>query len=145
MSQAEDEQAIRRIERMWDDAWNRHDAKALAALLSDDVDFVNVTGAWFKGRPEFETRMAQTHRGIFKDSKRTTLEASVKFLTPQIAVVHARWEMSGLRKSDGTLRTPWQGIITRVVKKFGDDWVIVAAHNVDVAESRGGALSPLGL
>jgi ketosteroid isomerase-like protein len=124
MSQAEDEQAIRRIERMWDDAWNRHDANALAALLSDDVDFVNVTGAWFKGRPEFEERMAQT---------------------PQIAVVHARWEMSGLRKSDGTLRTPWQGIITRVVKKFGDDWVIVAAHNVDVAESRGGALSPLGL
>ena len=133
MAQSADEEAIRRIEQTWDAAWNRHDAKALAALLSEDIDFVNVTGAWFKGRSEFEKRMLETHQGAFKNSKRTTLDTSVKFLTPEIAVVHARWEMSGLDNADGTLRQPWRGIITRVVRKMDDNWVVVAAHNVDEA------------
>jgi uncharacterized protein (TIGR02246 family) len=136
MSNAEDEEAIRRIEQMWDDAWNRHDATALGALLAEDVDFVNVTGAWFKSRAEFEQRMTQTHSGVFRSSKRTTLETSVKFLTSEIAVVHARWEMGGLRNADGELRDSWQGIITRVVRKMDGRWVVIAAHNVDVAASR---------
>ena len=79
MAQSDDAEAIRRIEQMWDAAWNRHDAKALAALLSEDVDFVNVTGAWFKGRSEFEERMRQTHEGAFKN--RWRLESSCMRLT----------------------------------------------------------------
>ena len=142
MAQSDDEEAIRRIEQTWDAAWNRHDAKALAALLSEDVDFVNVTGAWFRGRSEFEARMRETHQGAFKTSKRTTLDTSVKFLTPEIAIVHARWEMSGLGNADGTLRQPWHGIITRVVRKMDDNWVVVAAHNVDEADSSARALQP---
>jgi len=35
---------IREIQTRWDDAWNRHDVKALAALVADDVRFVNVAG-----------------------------------------------------------------------------------------------------
>jgi uncharacterized protein (TIGR02246 family) len=135
MAQSDDEEAILRIEQMWDDAWNRHDASALAALLSEDVDFVNVTGARFKGRLEFEERMRQTHQGIFRNTARTTLDTSVKFLTPEIAIVHARWEMRGLHNADGTMRPPWQGIITRVVRKMDDNWLVVAAHNVDAANS----------
>jgi uncharacterized protein (TIGR02246 family) len=142
MAQSHDEEAIRLIEQMWDAAWNRHDAKALAALLSEDVDFVNVTGAWFKGRSEFEERMHKTHQGAFKTSKRTTLDTSVKFLTPEIAIVHARWEMSGLGNADGTLRQPWRGIITRVVRKMDDTWIVVAAHNVDEADGSARAMQP---
>jgi uncharacterized protein (TIGR02246 family) len=142
MGQSADEQAVRQIEHQWDEAWNRHDAKALSALLSEDVDFVNVMGAWFKGRTEFEQRMVQTHRGPFRTSKRKTTEIAVKFLSPIIAVVLARWEMSGLHNADGTPRDPWEGIITRVVQKIGTEWTVVAAHNVDVA---GGATKPSGL
>src|SRR6186713_767117 len=44
-SQEADEQAIREIQGRWDDAWNRHDVKALSALVAEDVRFVNVAGA----------------------------------------------------------------------------------------------------
>jgi uncharacterized protein (TIGR02246 family) len=140
-----DEQSVREIETLWDGAWNRHDADALAELLVEDVDFINVTGAWFKSRAEFRERMAQTHRGVFKDSKRQTLETSVRFLSPDIAIVHARWEMSGLRNRDGSAREPWQGIITRVVLKRNGNWLVVAAHNIDLAATVGGGSSPVGL
>ena len=145
MGQTSDEQAVRHIETMWDEAWNRHDAAGLAELLVEDVDFVNVTGAWFKGRAQFKERMAKTHQGIFKNSQRRTLETRVKFLSPEIAVVHARWEMSGLSSPDGSSLKPWQGIITRVVKKWGDTWKVVAAHNVDVADASGVTSFPTGL
>ncbi len=143
--QSADEQSVREIETAWDDAWNRHDADALAELLVEDVDFINVTGAWFKSRAEFRERMAQTHQGVFKDSKRQTLETSVRFLSPDIAIIHARWEMSGLRNSDGSARDPWQGIITRVVMKRSGNWSVVAAHNIDLAPKVGGGSSPAGL
>ena len=143
--QSADEHSVRDIEILWDDAWNRHDADALADLLDEDVDFINVTGAWFKSRAEFRERMAQTHRGIFKDSKRQTLETSVRFLSPHIAIVHARWEMSGLRNPDGSARDPWQGIITRVVMKRSGNWSVVAAHNIDLAVTAGSGSSPAGL
>jgi hypothetical protein len=51
-------------------------------------------------------------------------------------------EDRGLYNADGTLRDPWEGIITRVVQKMGTEWTVVAAHNVDVA---GGTAKPFGL
>jgi hypothetical protein len=41
-SQQTDEDEIRKIQTRWDDAWNRHDIKALGALVAEDVRFVNV-------------------------------------------------------------------------------------------------------
>src|SRR5437660_1124337 len=122
-AQSGDEAAIRKIEQMWDDAWNRHDAKALAGLLAEDADFVNVNGTWHKGRAAFERLMVATHQGVvFKDSTRTTVETDVKFLTPDIAVVHARWKISGDKNLDGTAREPRNGVMTRVVAKRDGRW-----------------------
>ena len=137
-AQSPDEEAVKNIERQWDDAWNRHDPKALAALLSEDADFVNVTGTLYKGRDAFEKLMARTHQTSFKDSTRNTLETHVKFLTPEIALTTARWRISGDRNADGTPRPPREGIMTRVVAKQGDRWVIVAAHNTNTLAVQAG-------
>ncbi len=51
---ADDEKAIREVQALWDDAWNRHDIKALGALVEEDVRFVNVAGIVLNGRGEFE-------------------------------------------------------------------------------------------
>ncbi len=45
---AGDREAIRNIVLAWQDNWNRHDVKALAALLAEDVNLVTVAGAWLK-------------------------------------------------------------------------------------------------
>jgi hypothetical protein len=66
----QDEEAIRHIERLWDEAWNQHDPQALAALLAEDADFVNVTGTLYRGREAFEHLMMRTHQMQFKDSTR---------------------------------------------------------------------------
>jgi uncharacterized protein (TIGR02246 family) len=131
-TQASDEQAIREIQTRWDDAWNRHDVKALAALVADDVRFVNVAGVVLTGRGEFEALQTRTHAMQFKESVRTVTGTDIKFLTPDIAVAHVKWGMRGDQDSDGTPRQPRHGVMMQVLMKRDGKWTVVAAQNTNV-------------
>jgi len=131
-TQADDENAIREIQSRWDDAWNRHDAKALSALVAEDVRFVNVAGQVLTGRGEFEALQARTHAMQFKDSVRTVTGTNIKFITPDIAVAHVRWGMRGDKDPDGTLRQPRHGVMMQVLMKRDGKWMVVAAQNTNV-------------
>ena len=41
---ATDIENIKRMESRWEEAWNKHDMKALASLVAEDVDFISVAG-----------------------------------------------------------------------------------------------------
>ncbi len=86
---------IKNIETNWQEAWNRHDMKALAALVAEDVDFIAVGGTWLKSRKDFEEHHAKRHEMQFKESIWTTTEVKVKFLKRDIAVVHVNWYLKG--------------------------------------------------
>jgi uncharacterized protein (TIGR02246 family) len=131
-SQQIDEDEIRRIQTRWDDAWNRHDTKALSSLVAEDVRFVNVAGNVLNGREEFEKLQTRTHATQFKDSVRTVTGTEIKFLTPDIAVAHIKWGMRGDRDADGTARPPRDGVMMQVLVKRGGAWTIVAVQNTNV-------------
>ena len=129
---AEDEKAIRDIQARWDDAWNRHDVKALSALVAQDVRFVNVAGVVLNGRGAFEALQTRTHAAQFKESVRTVTDTEIKFLSPGIAVAHVKWGMTGDKNEDGTPRQPRRGVMMQVLEKRDGQWTVVAAQNTDV-------------
>jgi uncharacterized protein (TIGR02246 family) len=131
-SQQVDEDEIRKIQARWDDAWNRHDIKALSALVADDVRFVNVAGVVLNGRDEFEKLQTRTHATQFRDSVRTVTATDIKFLSADIAVAHVRWGMRGDKDADGTPRPPRTGVMMQVLAKRGAAWTIVAVQNTNV-------------
>jgi uncharacterized protein (TIGR02246 family) len=131
-SQAEDERAIRDIQGRWDDAWNRHDVRALSSLVAEDVRFVNVAGVVLTGRGEFEALQSRTHAMQFKESVRSVTGTDIKFLTSDIAVAHVRWGMRGDKDADGTPRQPRHGVMMQVLMKRDGKWVVVAAQNTNV-------------
>ncbi|WP_245493329.1 MULTISPECIES: SgcJ/EcaC family oxidoreductase [unclassified Mesorhizobium] len=51
------------------DAWNRHDMEDFGALFSEDANFVNVVGMWWKNRSEIEAAHRATHETMFRDSR----------------------------------------------------------------------------
>ena len=106
--------------------------KALAALVAEDVDFVTVRGIWLKGRKDFEEHHATIHVMQFKESVRTTTDVQVKFLKPDVAIVHVSGELKGEKGLDGTPLPPRQGIFTRVVTKEGGKWLIRASQNTAI-------------
>src|ERR1700733_1401778 len=98
---SDDEGAIRQGQALQADAWNKHDAKAYAALFTEDGDIVNVVGWWWKGRAQIEQKLTDAYLFVFKESVLAIKDTDVKFLAPDIAVAHVRWTMTGARTPKG--------------------------------------------
>jgi uncharacterized protein (TIGR02246 family) len=126
---AADEAAIRALPQAFEQAWNRHDGHELAQIMADDVDFVTVGAMWLHGRADFEKYHVGLLSGRFKDSRGTLLHTAVRFLRPDIAVVHWSWRIVGDRNPDGTSRKPRYGMMTMVAEKRNGSWVVVASQN----------------
>jgi uncharacterized protein (TIGR02246 family) len=115
------------------ESWNRHDMKAYGAQFAKDADFVNVIGMHWRGQAEIEARHVAVHRTIFRNSKLRTLEHSVRFLAPGIAVAHVLWEMTGHEAVPGmNMPEVRLGILTLVLQEEGDRWTIAASQNTDI-------------
>jgi uncharacterized protein (TIGR02246 family) len=126
-----DEAEIRNIvQTRQQEAWNRHDAKAYAALFTEDGDLVNVVGWWWKGRPQIEQKLTDAYVFVFRESTLTVNEVQVKFLSPDIAVAHVHWSMVGARTPQG-LPEPRQGIQTLTLRKQAGKWLIAAFQNTN--------------
>ena len=130
-AQTPDEAEIRKVEMSLQDAWNQHDMKAWTSFFTEDADFVNVAGWWWKGRGEIEKKHAAIHAYMFRDSTLTIDEVHTRFLTPEIAVVHVSWTLVGHKNPDGSVGQPRKGIFTQVLQKGNGKWLIAAAQNTD--------------
>jgi uncharacterized protein (TIGR02246 family) len=114
------------------DAWNRHDTAALAALFTEEADFVNVVGMWWRSRAEIEAAHAEAHAIFFKDSHLQGEVAASKLLRPDVAVVHVRWRLSGQLEPDGSTGAPREGILVFVLTREAGGWWARVAQNTDV-------------
>src|ERR1700720_4291573 len=123
-----DEAGIRDLEKQQEQAWNAHDAKAYANLFTEDGDCVNIVGWWWKGSAEIEKKLTDAYVYVFKESTLTITNVDIRFLTPDVAVAHVRWTMTGARTPAG-IPVPQQGIQTHVLQKKGDQWLIAAFQN----------------
>jgi len=128
-----DEQAIEAVEARWQDARNRHDIAALADLLTEDADFVTVIGRWCKGKKDFYDYHVRLHQVMFKDSIHKTTDTQIRFLNPDVAIVHVHWTITGDRNADGTPRpNSRDGIFTQVMLKQDGQWRITASQNTNI-------------
>jgi uncharacterized protein (TIGR02246 family) len=128
-----DEDAIREIELRFNEAWGRHDPEAMVESLLDDAQFVTVNGAWTRSRDGFRDLMRRLHgpQGPFRSSTRETPEMDVRFLAPDVAVMHTRFHIYG--DVDEKERN---SVGLRVVRKVDGRWRTVAVQNTDVRTGR---------
>ena len=127
-----DEKAIRDVEARWEAAWNRHDVAAMAATYARDSDAINLAGEWFKGRGAFQKSLEELHSGKTKGSVWQTEQTQIKFLTPEIAIVHVYANSHGDLKPDGSPMAPRRVILTRVEVKREGKWLIVASQATNI-------------
>ena len=91
---ADDRMAIRQAVESYVAAFNKADAKALAAMWSPEAVYTNpLSGIQVVGREAIEQQFA----GVFADSKGVRLEAtthSIEFISPSVAVEHGSAKLS---------------------------------------------------
>jgi uncharacterized protein (TIGR02246 family) len=126
---------LQQIPIRWERYWNNHNMDSMGTLLATNVDFVTVAGTWLKGKGEAVTYHQKNHATIFKTSIWTTDSVSIKFIKPDLALMHISWGISGDFDPDGTTRTPRHGIFSWLISKTKNQWLILAVHNVNKRES----------
>jgi uncharacterized protein (TIGR02246 family) len=127
----QDEAAVRELPQAFSMAFNKHDGHALAAIMADDVDFVTVGLTWLHGRADFEKYHTRLLVGRFKDITLTVLETRVRFIRPDVAVVHHSWAVQGDKNVDGSARPQRFGLMTIVAEKRNGTWLVAAAQNTN--------------
>jgi uncharacterized protein (TIGR02246 family) len=126
-----DEEAVGKLPQAFCDAWAKHDGHELAKIMADDVDFVTVATTYLHGRADFEKFHVRLLGGRFKDATITLLQKTVRFLRPDMAVVHWSWKIEGDKNADGTPRQPRFGMMVMVAEKREGSWLVVVGQNTN--------------
>ena len=128
---SQDEKALRELPQAFTNAWAKHDGHKLAKIMAEDVDFVTVSATWLSGRADFEKYHTRLLSGLFKESTRTPLETAVRYIRPDLALLHCSWRHQGDKNVDGSVRRPRTGMMTMLAEKRKGTWLVVAAQNTN--------------
>ena len=116
------------------DAWDRRDPDGIADLFDADAEFVNVTGLWWHDRESIRRAHAYGLTVIFKDTTLRLRQTRTKWLSEDIAVVHARVALTGQTSvNDVEAPKPRQTLFSFVVHRGPDGWRCASAHNTDIS------------
>jgi uncharacterized protein (TIGR02246 family) len=127
-----DETALHALFARLEHAWNAGDATAYSQCFTPDSDYITFEGGHLQGRHA----NAEAHQKLFetfvKGSKLTGQIKDIRFLTPDVAVLHAT----------GNVRLRWQSrpapgresIQTYVAVKRDGTWRFAAFHNSRIAQ-----------
>lgn len=118
-------------------AWNQYDAEQLAAIFVDDADFVNVTGLWWHNKEAIYQAHAYGLGVIFNHSKLELKRTKVRYITDDIATVHARIRLSNQTALAENVPPHIRNtLFLFVVQKIDGIWFCLAAQNAEVQSGK---------
>lgn len=127
---AADEAAVRALYQQMRDAWNVGSGEAFAAPFAEDGDLIGFDGTHLKGRKEiapFHQRLFDTY---LKGTRLVGQVTSVRFLSPDVALMHA---IGGTVMRGKSSPSPERDSIqTLVATKRGGEWRLAAFQNTRI-------------
>jgi uncharacterized protein (TIGR02246 family) len=112
-------------------AWNGHDTAAFGRLFTEDCDYVNIAGVHWKGVQEIVQRHMELFQKRLKTAVRKLTGAEVRFSTPDVALVHATWDVTGSSRPTGEAVRVLKEITTMVMVKTNGKWQITSFQNTE--------------
>ena len=120
-----DTAAIKQTVAAFADAWNSHDAHAVAMRYVEDGDFSSIKGEPSHGRKELEEHYATIFSTFLKNAHTTDTVRSIRFIGPDTASVDIDWLVNEPTAPGGVLR---KGLLTWIVTKRSGQWMIMIYH-----------------
>ncbi|MGI8641276.1 MAG: SgcJ/EcaC family oxidoreductase [Pyrinomonadaceae bacterium] len=129
---SKDEAAIRANVEQMAKGWNAKSGAEFAKPFAEDSDYVVINGMHIKGRADNAKSHQQIFDTIYKDSSIISIVKQIRFLRPDVAVVHGEsnltFKINGEEKKG-------KGIVTLVMTKENGKWSIAAFQNTPIAET----------
>ena len=127
----DDENAVRNVLAEYAVSWNRHDMVAFGRLFTENCDYVNIAGVHWKGVQEIVQRQAELFQNRLKTAVQTLTGTEVRFSTPDVALVHATWDVTGWSRPTGEAVPVLKEITTMMMVKTNGKWLITAFQNTE--------------
>lgn len=127
-----DENAIRKVILEMTEGFNAHDEKAASGMYLNDAPLVTVRGEVMRGRAEIEKGLGAIFATRAKTATHRTLDVSIRFVRPDVALAHVTNELSGLADPQGQQLPSHQELSLRVFVKYEGAWKVAAFHNTMV-------------
>ncbi len=125
-----EETGVRALYEQLIDAWNNGRGEAFAAPFAEHGDLIGFDGTHLKGRQ----KIAPFHRRLFgtylKETRLVGRVKSVRFVGPDVALVHA---LGGTLRRGKSTPSPKRDLIqTLVAVRRGGEWRVAAFQNTQV-------------
>jgi len=131
----DDESAVRNVLAEYQVSWNGHDTANFSRLFTEDCDYVNIAGVHWKGVQEIVQRHTELFQKRLKTAVRKLTGVEVRFSTPDVALVHATWDVTGWSRPTGEAVPVLKEITTMTMVKTDGKWLITAFQDTE----RGGS------
>jgi uncharacterized protein (TIGR02246 family) len=125
---AADEKALKARADEFLAAWDKDDAKGLAAIFAPDGDLINPFGRVARGRAEVEKLFADEHATFTKGTHYNLTSLSTRLIGTDAAVQDWDIELTGMKGPDGSAMPPLKHHVTVVFEKKGGKWWALAAR-----------------
>ncbi len=132
------EETIRKLYASYDETWNKGDAAALAAFWADDASHMEPDGHIVAGRTALAKELAERLGADLKGTRSHQTIEAIRFLTADVAVVDASYEVTGAHDLAGKSKPPIQGRYVDIWVKRSGKWKITVdrpvappAHSAD--------------
>ncbi len=124
---AADEAAIRDAVKQMETGWNTKSGAAFAKPFAEDADYVVINGRYLKSRAVIAKGHQQIFDTIYKDTTISLTVTEIRFLRPDVAVVHVEGTRTGPGSEQG------RAMMTLTMTKEKDGWKIAAFQNTTIA------------
>ena len=115
------EPSLEAATRRFEEAFNRFDAKAVAACWTEDGTLISPTGEWGKGRAAVESVYRHDSDTVLEGTTSRFTIASVRRLGQDVCFLDLEHELQNCRKPDGT-RGAMRFHVAALVKRSGGSW-----------------------
>ncbi|MET0386625.1 MAG: SgcJ/EcaC family oxidoreductase [Polyangiales bacterium] len=135
LADREEQKAVHALLARYEAAFNSKRPDEINALFTEDASFVNFGGNLVRGREALHRAQSVVlgPGGPLEHARvRYTVESTV-FLTPEVAVLHARQRSAGSAADQvETTRDPLHAIFVIVAQKRANGWLIRTGQNTPV-------------
>jgi uncharacterized protein (TIGR02246 family) len=105
-------------------AWAAADSESIAALFAPEGDSVDPAGVHYQGADAIRERYQGMFETAYQGTSLSLTTTSTRFLEPTVAVVDGKYQITGMKSSDGTELPPVNGLFTNVAVKQDGVWVL---------------------
>lgn len=119
-----DEDAIRGLIDQQVKGWAAGDPDAYASVFTADADYVTFLGSHHRGREAIAASYVPLFRKLLKDTRLQIDVAQIRFLTPDVALIHANATVARRRRNRRNAR-----VNTSVAVRSDGRWSLAASQN----------------